>query len=122
MSTIPAPPPMPPAPSPIAEHKTTGQVFSDNFHLPGLSPWLPGGAQAAPTNLAGGNPKQCNLQQTETQTAAGETDSGGEGGNSLTCSSITNDLQEGREDLEEHSLKENSKTESDQEAEAEDLC
>ena len=40
-------------------------------------------------------------------------------------------LKEGRDDLEEHSLKENledhslkenSKTESDQEAEAEDLC
>ena len=27
-----------------------------------------------------------------------------------------------KENLEEHSLKENSKTESDQEAEAEDLC
>ena len=44
----------------------------------------------------------------------------------LNCS-----LKEGRDDLEEnslkenledHSLKENSKTESDQEAEAEDLC
>ena len=35
MSTIPAPPPMPPAPSPIAEHKTTGQVsvFWQNCHL-----------------------------------------------------------------------------------------
>ena len=32
-------------------------------------------------------------------------------------------VKEGRDDLEEHSLKENSKTESDQEAEeAEDLC
>ena len=32
-------------------------------------------------------------------------------------------MKEGRDDLEEHSLKENSKTESDQEAEeAEDLC
>ena len=31
MSTIPAPPPMPPAPSPIAEHKITGQVSNISF-------------------------------------------------------------------------------------------
>ena len=31
MSTIPAPPPMPPAPSPIAEHKMTGQVSNISF-------------------------------------------------------------------------------------------
>ena len=81
--------------------------------------------------MAWGNPKQCDLQQTASQALAGETVSCGEGGKIIEKTSIIIALKEGRdeledhslkENLEDHSLKENSKTESDQEAEAEDLC
>jgi len=93
MSTIPAPPPMPPAPSPIAEHKITGQ------EVPKLPPpiWL--------------EEIQCNAIFNKQRHKL------------LSDKQSHVEKEEGRDDLEEHSLKENSKTESDQEAEeAEDLC
>ena len=76
MSTIPAPPPMPPAPSPIAEHKITGQVSNISFRsfynvTLYLTFWWQGGAKTAASHLAWGDPKQCNLQQAEAQAALG---------------------------------------------------
>jgi len=92
---------MPPAPSPIVEHKTTGQ------EVPKLPPpiWLEEIQNNAIFN------KQRHKLLLEKQ-ALVEKEEG------------KDDLEEHslKENLEDHSLKENSKTESDQEAEAEDLC